>query len=62
MKARLLNRDTILGFVFALVVVVLFNSGVIREGTATIKTLFAHDRTASTAVPAGDAQPASARP
>jgi hypothetical protein len=61
MKARILNRDTILGFVLALVVVVLFNSGVIGGGTATIKALFVHDSTASAAVPAGDTQPASAR-
>jgi hypothetical protein len=65
MKARLLNRDTILGFVCALVVVVLFNSGVIAQGTATIKALFTRDSAATTVVPAGraaDEQPAPARP
>jgi hypothetical protein len=61
MKARILNRDTILGFVCALVVVVLFNSGVIAQATAPIKALFTHDSAASTLVPAGDEQPA-ARP
>jgi hypothetical protein len=39
MKTRILNRNTILAVLFASVVVVLFSSGLLAQGTAAIKAL-----------------------
>jgi hypothetical protein len=56
MTSRILSRNNILAFVCALVVVILYSSGVFAQGTASIKALFGQE-TPTVSAPADPATP-----